>query len=318
MTEKRFTLGKNLSEKAPTLDVIIVSWNVQELLSRCLTTLREDLMQTSVQATVWVIDNASTDGSAERVARQYPWVRLETPGENLGYVRGNNRLLSLIEKEGCPDFVWLLNPDTEIRPGAVAALLQAAADHPRAGLIGPQLRNPDGSLQPGAFHFPGLVQPLFDLGRLPARWYETPLNGRYPRHLYESHEPFRIDHPLGAAMLARTAAVAEVGPLDERFFMYCEEIDWAWRMRKAGWESWLVPQAEVIHYGGASSTQVRPVTTAYLWESRARLYRKHHTALTFTLVSWIVRRTFRRLEAPSPEWSQAYRRIVQAWEEATA
>lgn len=297
----------------PSLAVIIVSWNVAALLDRCLTTLREELARSGVAATVWVVDNASTDGSADLVRDRQGWVRLETPGENLGFVRGNNLILEGLLREGLPDFVWLLNPDTEVRPGAVTALLRCLAEHPDAGLCGPRLLNPDGSLQPSAFRFPGLLQPLFDLGRLPARFYETPLNGRYPRAQYAGRQPFRVDHPLGAALMARGAAVAQVGPLDPDFFMYCEEIDWAWRMRQAGWEAWLVPEAIVVHHGGASTGQARPATTAHLWVSRARLYRKYRGPLTRALVGWVVRRTFARQPATSPEWAEAYRQIVNAW-----
>jgi GT2 family glycosyltransferase len=120
-------------------------------------------------------------------------------------------------------------------------------------------------------------------------------------------------------MLARTAAVRQVGMLDEGFFMYCEEIDWAWRMRKAGWESWMIPEAKVVHVGGASTGQAKAETTVYLWESRARLYRKHRSRLTYTLASYIVRRAFstRASKAESPAWEQAYRKIIQAWQSPT-
>jgi GT2 family glycosyltransferase len=209
--------------------------------------------------------------------------------------------------------MWLLNPDTIVTPGALTTLRDFFEQHPQAGLIGPQLLNADESLQPGAFRFPGLLQPLFDLGKLPQRFYYTRWNGRYPTEAYASGEPFPIDHPLGAAMMARTEAVQQVGILDEDFFMYCEEIDWAWRMQKAGWEAWMVPAAKIIHHSGASTKQARPETTAYLWESRARLYRKHHKPLTYKLVSLVVRRTFSKLKAESPEWEEAYKRIVKAW-----
>lgn len=294
---------------AATLTVIIVSWNVRELLERCLATLRADLDRAGLPAAVWVVDNASSDGSAAMVRERHPWVQLETPGENLGFVRANNLILDRLHAEGLPEYVWLLNPDTEVQPGAVAALRDFCAAHPRAGLIGPQLLNSDGSRQESAFRFPGLLQPLFDLGRLPARFYGGRLNGRYPA----SDTPHRVDHPLGAAMWARGAAVAQVGALDEAFFMYCEEIDWAWRMRQAGWEAWLVPAARVLHHGGASTSQARPVTTAHLWESRARLYRKHRGPVTRALVGAAVRRHFTRRAAESPEWDAAHRRILAAW-----
>ncbi len=302
------------STSSPTLAVIIVSWNVKTLLDVCLLSLREELGRTEVQATVWVVDNASSDGSADMVRTRHPWVKLEASPENLGFVRGNNLILERLQQQGYPDCVWLLNPDTTIQTGALSILLRFFAEHPRAGLVGPQLLNPAGSLQTSAFRFPDLLQPLFDLGWLPQRFYYTRFNGRYPEERTNGR-PLRIDHPLGAAMMARGKAVAQVGRLDEQFFMYCEEIDWAWRMRKAGWETWLVPEAQVVHYGGASTQQVRPLTTAYLWESRARLYRKHRDPLTRALVGAVVRRAFSRKAAAAPddEWRAVYARIVAAW-----
>ncbi len=296
-----------------TLAVIIVSWNVRELLDRCLAALQADLARMEGQAQVWVVDNDSSDGSETLAREKYPWVYLETPGENLGFVRGNNLILNRLRAGTLPDYVWLLNPDTEVQPGATQTLLDFFATHPRAGLAGPKLLNPDGTLQQSAFRFPGLLQPLFDLGLLPARFYQSRWNGRYARSHYAKGQPFRVDHPLGAALMARGDALAQVGPLDKRFFMYCEEIDWAWRMRKAGWQSWLAPVAEVLHHGGASTGQARPQMMAHLWKSRARLYRKHRGTLARALVGAAVRRHFSRHAATSPEWEAAYHRIVKAW-----
>ncbi len=296
----------------PHLAVIIVSWNVRALLDRCLAALRADLETCTFSSGVWVVDNASNDGSADLVRQQHPWVELRAMPENLGFVRGNNLILEEL-LPAPPTLLWLLNPDTEVQPGATATLARCFEQHPCAGLIGPRLLNPDGSLQHSAFRFPGLVQPLADLGLLPPRCYETALNGRYAPALYATGNPFRVAHPLGAAMMARGTAVAEIGPLDEGFFMYCEEIDWAWRFHKAGWEVWLEPAAQVVHHGGASTGQARPQMTAHLWESRARLYRKHRSPLTRRLVGALVRRHFARQQAASPEWAEAHRRIIAAW-----
>ncbi len=297
----------------PTLTVIIVSWNVKNLLDNCLLSLREELKASKVRTEVEVVDNASADGSAEMVREWHPWVHLTSSAQNLGFVHGNNLILARLQQDGLPDYVWLLNPDTVIRPGTLTTLLRFFAEHPRAGLIGPQLLNPDGSAQTSAFRFPDLLQPLFDLRWLPQRFYYTRFNGRYPD---TGQQPLRIDHPLGAAMMARGTAIQQVGTLDPQFFMYCEEIDWAWRMNKAGWEAWLVPEAKVVHYSGASTNQARPATTAYLWESRAKLYRKHRDRLTRALVRAVVRRTFSKkaTKAPTDEWRIAYDKIVAAWE----
>jgi len=298
------------------LAVIIVSWNVSGHLARCLQSLRHALLAEDIEAEVWVIDNASSDDSVAMVRRDHPWVTLLPQSENRGYVEANNAGIARAHRTA--DAIWLLNPDTIVPPGTVGALLTFMDQHPHAGLIGPKLLNPGGTLQECAFRFPGLSQVLFALGGAPDRLYHTALNGRYPPTLFEAKTAFQIDHPLGAAMLARTEAIRDVGPLDEGFFMYCEEIDWAWRMHRAGWQRWLVPSVAVTHIGGASSRQARPATTAHLWESRARLYRKHQTPVTYALSGALVRWAFRsrRSSATSEEWRAAYSRILAAWQPA--
>ena len=295
------------------LAVIIVSWNVRDLLLQCLASLRAALAADGVDASVLIVDNASADGTAEAVRATHTWTRVEALKDNLGFVGANNLGLDLVR--GAADAYWLLNPDTVVPAGTPARMLEFLRTHAEAGLIGPQLLNPDGSFQECAFRFPGLAQVLFALGAMPERLYFTRLNGRYAQSLYERASAFRVDHPLGAAMMANAAAVEDVGPLDAGFFMYCEEIDWAWRMRKAGWTSWLLPDATVEHVGGASTQQARPETTRYLWESRARLYRKHRGAVTRLLARAAVRRVFASLRAKTadPTWAAAYDGILDAW-----
>jgi GT2 family glycosyltransferase len=275
----------------PHLAVVIVSWNVRDLLATCLRSLFEDLGRSSLTAQVCVVDNGSTDGSPEMVAQAFPAVHLVTSEENLGFAAGNNLALREISnlKSQIPQYVWLLNPDAEVQAGATAALVSALDANPRAGVAGAKLLYPDGSLQQSAFRFPGLLQLTCDLFPLPARFYETSLNGRYPRRLYEGQAPFPVDHPLGAAMMVRAETITEVGLLDEGFWMYCEEIDWCWRMRQAGWWAYCVPAAQVVHHAGRSTEQVRVASFAALWRSRLRLYDKHYPPSKRRLARWLVR-----------------------------
>lgn len=308
--------------KGLRLGIVIVSWNVCELLDQCLESLSAACNESSTLKasgsvpTVAIVDNASSDRSVQMVQNKHPWVKLDACSENLGYVAANNKAIQAMcdEPSHRPDALWLLNPDTVVHRTTISDLLLFLSSHPKAGLIGPQLLNTDGTFQESAFRFPGLFQPMFDFGMLPQRLYFTTLNGRYAEKNYGSKEPFRIDHPLGAGMMARTTAIDEIGLLDEKFFMYCEEIDWAWRMKKSGWESWLVPNAKLTHYGGASTNQDKPATTAFLWESRARLYRKHRSRALVWLVSRVVRKYFSSQSVTSLEWGHTYTRILSAWE----
>ncbi|RLC64826.1 MAG: glycosyltransferase family 2 protein [Chloroflexi bacterium] len=300
------------------LAVIIVSWNVRELLTCCLRSLLADVERVGIEAQVWVVDNASTDGTPEVVARMFPAVHLIVSQANLGFGRGNNLVWREIRSSQpqIPKYVWLLNPDTEVQPGATEALKAALEIHPRAGVVGPKLLHPDGSLQHSAFRFPGLVQLVFDLFPLPSRLYDTPLNGRYPRRLYEGGAPFPVDHPLGASMMARSEVIADVGLLDEEFWMYCEEVDWCWRMREAGWRAYCAPAARVIHHVGQSSKQSRVSSFINLWTSRARLYARHHGPLKRRLAQMLVRIGMqRRMRGATPAMVTACRHIVRVWEE---
>ncbi len=260
-----------------SLGVVIVSWNVRDLLRGCLRSLQE---QGGEPMRVIVVDSASSDGSAAMVRDEFPAVELIASAENIGYVKGNNLALRrLLSSDSTPEFLWLLNPDTIVQPAAVETLLLFMRVHPRCGLCGPQLRNPDGTLQHGAFALPGLMQLAIDvIPRLQARFRDTRWDGRYAAAQYAGR-PFRVGTPLGAAMLARTAAVRAVGLLDEGFEMYSEEIDWAHRMADGGWEVWCEPRAVVTHYGGASSGQASARAERLKWRSRARYFDKHYGPL---------------------------------------
>jgi N-acetylglucosaminyl-diphospho-decaprenol L-rhamnosyltransferase len=265
-----------------------------------------------------VVDNGSTDGTPGMVVEAFPQVHLIASPENLGFAAGNNVALREISnlKSQIPKYIWLLNPDTEVQPGATAALLAALEANPRAAVAGAKLLYADGSLQQSAFRFPDLVQLAFEFFPLPPRLYDTSLNGRYPRRRYEAQAPFLVDHPLGATMMVRAEAVAQVGLMDEGYRMYCEEIDWCWRMRRAGWRALCVPAARVIHHAGRSTGQVPVPSFVNLWTSRARLYARHHGPLTWRLAQALVRAGVRRrMRGASPEMAAACRQVIRAWEE---
>jgi GT2 family glycosyltransferase len=272
---------------------------VRDLLRACLASLRADLAEGAPGARVVVVDNASTDGSAEMVRAEFADTVLIANHHNLGYVKANNlamRHLGLDKAvpnvEDPPAYVWLLNPDTVVHRGAARALLEFMQAHPRCGLCGPKLINPDGSLQHGAFALPGLVQLALETQPMLWRFRNTWLDGRYSAARYAG-PPFRVGYPLGAAMFARADAIRAVGLLDEGYEMYAEEVDWAMRMRAAGWEAWCVPQAVVTHYGGASSAQASERAECLKWASRQRYYQKHYGPLKRWLAMRLVPRRYR-------------------------
>ena len=173
---------------------------------------------------------------------------------------------------------------------AIGQMARFLLEHPGAGGAGARLRYPDGRFQHGAFRFPGLLQLWFDLfPPRPRRLLESRLNGRYARAAYDSGRPFPVDFVLGAALMVRREAIQAAGLLDEGYFMYAEEVDWCWRMQRAGWPFYCVPAAQVIHHGGASTQQFRARSMLDLWRSRQRLYGRFYGPVRRRLSSSIVR-----------------------------
>ncbi|MCY4437573.1 MAG: glycosyltransferase family 2 protein [Chloroflexi bacterium] len=249
------------------LSVIIVSYNTRELLARCLASIAAEPQPPDE---VIVVDNASADDSVVMVREQFPHVQVIANAENRGFAAATNQGL----QSATGDFLCLLNPDTELFPGALAALAAFLAAHAEVGVAGPTLLHTDGTYQHAAFRFPTLPMALIDFFPLNHRLLNSRLNGRYPFRLYE--HPFAMDHPLGACMMVRREACADVGLLDERFFMYCEEIDWCRRIKQADWEIMHVPGARVVHHGGQSTKQTAGRMFVELHRSRFRLFAKHH------------------------------------------
>jgi N-acetylglucosaminyl-diphospho-decaprenol L-rhamnosyltransferase len=282
-----------------SVGVAIVSYNTRELLRDCLQSLRACALSLRIA----VVDNASRDGSPAMVRACFPEVELIESADNLGFAGGTNRALrALAAAPGSPDYLLMLNSDTEVHAGAIEALVEFLQAHPRVGAVGPRLLNPDGTTQPAAFRFPTLAMTALDLfppGEvLPGRLYGSWWHGRYPQERGDA--PFPIDHPLGACILTRPEVLEQVGALDQGYFMYAEEVDWCLRVRRAGWAIWQVPEARVTHVGGASTSQLRARMQVALYASRMRFFRTHYGersarrhalliragALRWTLLAW--------------------------------
>ena len=280
------------------LTTIIVSWNVRHLLAGCLTAIAASQRPPGQSWEVWVVDNASADGSADMVASEFPWAHLLRSAENLGFARGNNAALRQIGFDAAlpppappplPASLLLPTPHTAAPPPPLSAMVQFLADHPHAGGCGAQLAYGDGRFQHGAFRFPDLWQLFFDFFPLHGRLLASRLNGRYPRAWYAAGRPFPIETALGAALMVAGHAIRAVGLLDEHYFMYCEEIDWCWRLHDAGWPLWCVPAARVTHFEGQSTRQFRGEMIVALWRSRLRLYALRYGPLRHRVARAMVR-----------------------------
>jgi N-acetylglucosaminyl-diphospho-decaprenol L-rhamnosyltransferase len=270
--------GQLDASAVPDVSVVIVSWNVRDLLVRCLEAVQGHARESVPSLQVIVVDNASTDGSP--VAAAGLGASVISTGENLGYGRANN--LGFEAANG--RYVLVLNPDTVPCAASIASLYSFAERQPRAGIVAPRLLNPDGSVQRSAFRFPTLAMAALDLfpppswlpGRVRLWLMNSRLNGRYVNEPL-SDRPFRCDHPLGAAMLVRREAIERCGGFDAGIFMYSEEIDLAMRFRERGYSCWQIPAAKIVHLGGQSTSQMPGKMFVELWRSRLYLYRKHYT-----------------------------------------
>lgn len=275
------------------MDVVIitVSYNTRQLLADCLDSALAGLERSGLDGQIWVVDNASADGSAAMVRQNFPAVRLLAVDRNLGFAAGNNLALQEISPgQGAgPRYLLFLNPDTRVIGDALGEMVRFLDGVPAAGAAGAALVHGDGSFQHSAFSFPGLWQILLDFFPLHHRLQDSRLNGRYPRRLYEVGKPFPVDHPLGAALLVRAETLAQVGAFDERFFMYCEEIDLCRRIRAADWQIYCVPRAQIVHLVGQSTGQFRDRMFVALWRSRFLMYEKHEPAAFVRAARWLVR-----------------------------
>lgn len=269
---------------APLLSIIIVNWNTQEQLALCLRSLPkardtgEDSVWTPVSngrytpmdklltIEVFVVDNASTDGSQDMLKSDFPWVKLIANSENVGFARANNQAI----KQSQGQYVLLLNSDTELHAGALQELVAFIEKNPDTGAVGGYLLNSDGSLQPSC-------SPMLTPGR--EMWRLLFLDQIWPRATYpmaqwDEEMPRQVEVIKGACLLLRRQALDAVGFLDEDYFFYTEEVDLCYRLAQANWQLWYVPTAKITHFGGASSRKAAEAMYLQLYRSKTRFYRK--------------------------------------------
>lgn len=265
----------------PPLEVsfIIVNWNTCELLRDCLNSVIGRSQGHQIE--IIVVDNASADKSVEMVQAEFPQVRLIANPANVGFAQANNQGAQVAQGH----YLLLLNTDAFLKPDALEKLLELANREPRLGMAGARLLNPDGSFQASHTRFPNLVREFFTLSGL-----GRVLWGRYYPSFGPEVEcgPQVIDYVEGACLLARRDAYAQVYGLDEGYFMYSEEVDLCYALRRAGWQVWYHPEACVTHLGGASSFNRKPQREADLYVSRVRFFRKHYGWLAATTLKWMI------------------------------
>jgi len=259
----RFALSESLE-----ISAILVSYNTRQMTLDSLQALAGELA--GISAEIIVVDNASSDGSADAIRAAFPQIKVMQCGWNAGFGVANN----LAMKEAKGRYLLLINTDAFVRPGAVRELTGYLDRHPKAALVGPRLLNADGSLQPSCYRFPSPWRAWAENLYISAMFGNDSSLGDY-RHWAHDRERI-VDWVVGACCLVRREVYEQVGGFDERFFMYAEETDWQRRMRVAGWEIGFTPAAQVMHLGGASGAGEKPKINRHFFGSLDLYELKHH------------------------------------------
>jgi len=253
------------------LSIVIVAWNVRDLVLDCLASIADAKLGLSYE--VIVVDNGSVDHSVEAVVRQFPDTRVVALPKNIGFGAGNNRGLEVMRGR----HAVLLNSDTIVLPGGLEACVRFLDEHPEVGAVGPQLLNPDRSKQNCIHNSPTLVSEIvgqsFLRRVLPRRW---------PSKRVDYPGPVEVEAVLGACLFVRREVIAEIGLIDEDYFFFLEETDWCHRMRAAGWRVFHLPDAHVIHLYGESTKKKLPLRTRIeYYRSRYIFFRKNRSPAVY-------------------------------------
>lgn len=248
------------------LSVVIVNYNVRQYLTACIDSVA--LALKDVESEVFVVDNNSTDDSAEVIARDYPWVHLINNIENLGFSKANNIAI----RQSMGEYVLLLNPDTVVAEDTIRNVLTFMDEHPEAGAAGVKMHNADGTLAPESRR------------AIPTPWVAARKMLGFTRRYYMSHlswdEPGQIQVVSGAFFMVRRKALDQIGLLDEDFFMYGEDIDLSYRLLKGGWQNWYLPYS-IIHYKGQSTKKSDFRYVHVFYQAMLIFFRKHYSHLSF-------------------------------------
>lgn len=261
----------------PDLSIIIVSWNVADMLERCLNSIEAALrLPGAPSAEVIVVDSASTDDTSQRIRARFPDVRLIPLPDNEGYVKGNNRGMDVATGR----HLFLLNPDTEVIGDALSQMTTFLDHHPDVGIVGPHTLNADGTHQSTRRRFPTLLTGLFESTWLQPFAPRSVLQHYYVHDIADDANSADVDWVQGSALMARRDVYAQIGQLDEGYVMYSEEMDWCRRAKQADWRVVYLGGAKIIHYGGLSTSQAPARSQIYFHQSKLRYFHKYHGAFS--------------------------------------
>jgi N-acetylglucosaminyl-diphospho-decaprenol L-rhamnosyltransferase len=291
--------------------IVIVSYNTRDILRNCLEALYAGSQGTDME--VFVVDNDSHDSSARMVRETWPQVRLIANNANLGFAAANNQAFMLARGR----YIVLLNPDAYVGPTSIPNAVAFMDQHPGCGLCGGKIISPEGKLEPSARRFPSPLSKLLTLSGLSGRFPSSPILNRHEFGGFAHDRPLEVDWVPGTFTIIRKEMLDEIGEFDERFFIYYEETDLCLRAKKAGWNIYFIPDAEVMHIGGASSKTRKDKTfdaaasqvLSFRMRSEWLYYRKNHGIIALAgsagvELGWYALRYLKNLLIHSPEASR--------------
>lgn len=265
------------------LSVVIVNWNTRDLLRDCLRSVYESEGEFTFE--IIVVDNCSSDGSAGMVREEFPQVHLMEAETNRGYAWANNLGLRHLEAR----YYLLLNPDTVVPPHALQEMIAFMDGHPEAGMAGPKLVMADGSLDLACRRsFPTPENSFYKLFGLSRLFPKSERFGQYNLTYLDPDEMAEVDSVVGAFMMVRREVVEEIGGLDEQYFMYAEDLDWALRAKRRGWKVYYYPQVTVLHYKRQASEQNPQKAQFEFWRAMHIFYHKHYADDTPSWLHYLV------------------------------
>ena len=240
-------MDKPITIENALVSVVIVSYNTREILRNCLEALFEN--SKGVNMEVFVVDNNSADDSSAMVQLDFPSIRLIANNRNLGFAAANNQAFALATGR----YIILLNPDAYIRPASIEHCIAFMELNPQCGLAGGKIISPEGRLEPSARRFPSALSKLLTLSGLSGKFPRSPILNRHEFGGFAHDHPLEVDWVPGTFTIVRKEMLDTIGAFDERFYIYYEETDLCLRAKKAGWKVFFIPDAEVMHIGGACS-----------------------------------------------------------------
>jgi len=265
----------------PDVSIIIVSWNVRDLLATCLHTIQDNAGLLNLE--IIVVDSASTDGTPAMIREQFPKIQLLAQTENVGFTRGNNIGL----KAAAGRYLMMLNPDTEIVGDALPAMAGYLESHPEISIVGPHTLNSDGTTQSSKRRFPTLLTGIFESTRLQKLAPRGLLDRFYTNDIPDTAVA-EVDWVQGSAIFFRREVYDKIGGLDEGYVMYSEEMDWCKRAHDVGFRLAYLGNASITHHGGKSTEQASARTHIYFQQSKIRYFRKHHGIIAAGILRLVV------------------------------